>query len=201
MRHRRFVNACSALLVAFALLALAPAGATAHCDGMDGPVVKAARKALRSGHVNLVLIWVGKDDEAEVREAFRKTAAVRRQSPRARELADRYFFETLVRLHRAGEGEPFTGLKPAGRDLGPVIPAADRAIETGSAEGLLRLFTGEAREEVAGLFREAVARKNYAPDDLEAGRAYVHAYIRLMHHAEHLYGPIPKAAAAERDDP
>ena len=198
MRRKRIIVKLSALACALLVLTFAQVTASAHCDGMDGPVVKAARKALRTGNVNLVLIWVGKGDEAEVREAFRKTADVRRLGAQARELADRYFFETLVRLHRAGEGEPFTGLKPAGRDLGPVIPAADRAIETGSAEGLLRLFTGEAREEVAGLLREALARKNYAPNDLEAGRAYVHAYIRLMHHAEHLYGPIPKADAAER---
>lgn len=198
MRRKRMIVRLLALACALLLLALAQVTASAHCDGMDGPVVKAARKALRTGNVNLVLIWVGKGDEAEVREAFKKTAAVRRQSPKARELADRNFFETLVRLHRAGEGEPFTGLKPAGRDLGPVIPAADRAIEAGSAEGLLRLFTGEAREEVAGLFREALARKNYAPDDVEAGRLYVHAYIRLMHHAEHLYGPSPQNGSSSR---
>lgn len=190
MNRKRTISTLSVIACALLALAFAQVGASAHCDGMDGPVVKAAQKALRTGNVNLVLIWVAKGDEAEVREAFRKTADVRRLSPQARELADRYFFETLVRLHRAGEGEPFTGLKPAGRDLGPVIPAADRAIETGSAEGLLKLFTGEAREEVAGLFREALARKDYAPDDLEAGRAYVHAYIRLMHHAEHLYGSV-----------
>ena len=28
----------------------------AHCDGMDGPVVAAAKKALETGDVNLVLI-------------------------------------------------------------------------------------------------------------------------------------------------
>jgi hypothetical protein len=27
-------------------------------------------------------------------------------------LADTHFFETVVRLHRLGEGESFTGLKP-----------------------------------------------------------------------------------------
>jgi hypothetical protein len=196
MRRRRFITMLSVIACALLVLAFAYVVASAHCDGMDGPVVKAARKALRTGNVNLVLIWVGRGDEAEVREAFRKTAVVRRQSPQARELADRYFFETLVRLHRAGEGEPFTGLKPAGRDLGPVIPAADRAIETGSAEALLKLFTGDARAEVESLFREALAKKTYAADDVEAGRAYVHAYIRLMHHAEHLYKG-PGSAAGE----
>src|SRR5512147_2580967 len=79
--------------------------ASAHCDGMDGPVVKAAQKALAAGNVNLALIWVQPGDEGEVRKVFQRTLAVRRLNPEARELADTYFFETLVRLHRSGEGE------------------------------------------------------------------------------------------------
>ena len=76
--------------------------------------------------------------------SFAKTLAVRKLNPEARELADLYFFETLVRIHRAGEGAPYTGLKPAGRDLGPAIPAADKAIETGALEPLLKLITSES---------------------------------------------------------
>src|SRR5512136_371299 len=77
----------------------------AHCDGMDGPVVTAAKKALETGDANPVLIWVQKKDEGEIRKAFQKTLAVRKLSPEAKELGDMYFFETLVRIHRAGEGE------------------------------------------------------------------------------------------------
>jgi hypothetical protein len=86
------------------------------------------------------LIWVEDKDEAEIRTAFEQTLAVRALSTQARELADR-FFETLVRVHRAGEGEPFTGLKPAGRDLGPAIAAADEAVRVGSVEAVNRLLT------------------------------------------------------------
>jgi hypothetical protein len=122
-----------ALLLGVAL-AIAPLPrALAHCDGLDGPVVQAARKALETGEVNLVLIWVQKPDEAEIKRAFDHAQTVRKLSAEARELADRYFFETLVRIHRAGEGAPFTGLKPAGRDLGPAIPAADNALRDGNA--------------------------------------------------------------------
>jgi hypothetical protein len=93
-----------------------------HCDGLDGPVVSLARRALDAGNVNLVLPWVREQDEAEVREAFAHALAVRKLGGEAKDLADRHFFETLVRVHRAGEGAPYTGLKPAGRDLGPAIP-------------------------------------------------------------------------------
>ena len=118
--------------VGLGLLALMPARAVAHCDGLDGPVVKAAQRALATRNPALVLIWVQEKDESEIRKAFEQSLAVRELSPQARELADRFFFETLVRLHRAAEGASFTGLKPAGRDLGPAIPAAAEAVRIGS---------------------------------------------------------------------
>lgn len=110
------------VIVTFGFVALSSNLVSAHCDGMDGPVVIAAQKALAKQDVNLVLIWVQKEDEQELRDVFDQTLRIRELSAEARELADRYFFETLVRIHRAGEGAPYTGLKPAGRDLGPAIP-------------------------------------------------------------------------------
>jgi hypothetical protein len=106
--------------------------ASAHCDGLDGPVVTAAKRALQKGDVTPVLRWVKKEDEGAIRAAFEKTRIVRTKGLEAKQLADAYFFETLVRLHRAAEGAPYTGLKPAGRDLGPAIPAADKALRDGS---------------------------------------------------------------------
>jgi hypothetical protein len=107
-------------LTPLALLAAAFATtqiAQAHCDSLDGPVVNAARAALTESNVNLVLIWVQPDDESAVKHTFEKTLAVRRLNAEARELADMYFFETLVRVHRAGEGAPYIGLKPGGSIL------------------------------------------------------------------------------------
>lgn len=159
----------------------------AHCDGMDGPVVKAAQKALETGEVRLVLIWVHKQDEEAVIKAFEKTLSVRKLSEQAAELADMYFFETLVRLHRAGEGAPYTGLKPAGRDLGPAIPAADRAVESGSAQDLLNLLSDLVREGAGGQFKEVLERKAYEENDVEKGRAYVQAYVAFVHYVERIY--------------
>jgi hypothetical protein len=103
-----------------------------HCDSLDGPVVNAARTALEAGDVALVLPFVRADGEAEVRRVFDSVLPVRELGPEAREVADRLFFETVVRIHRAGEGAPYTGLKPAGLSVGPVIPLAERAVNTGS---------------------------------------------------------------------
>jgi len=169
-------------LLAAALLT--PAAALAHCDGMDGPVVKPAQKALADGNVNRVLIWVQPDDEAAIRTAFQKTLAVRKLGPEAKELADMYFFETLVRIHRAGEGAPYTGLKPASRDLGPIIPAADKAIADGKVEPLLKLLPTAAHAGVRKHFKEVLARKNFKVDDVPAGRAYVEAYVAFIHTAD-----------------
>ena len=186
----------------FSFFLFLPAVAFAHCDGLDGPVVVAAKKALESGKVNPVLIWVQKKDEQTIRDAFGKTLAVRRLDPKARELADLYFFETLVRVHRAGEGAPYTGLKPAGRDLGPAVPAGDKALTDGKLEPLAKLLMKTVEEGLHGQFEKAMTKKKFIADDVEAGREYIEAYVQYIHYVERLYeaaktqapGHFPEAA-------
>jgi hypothetical protein len=187
MGNKGIINYMIAVALASAVLLLAPVGAQAHCDSLDGPVVTAAREALESGNVNLVLIWVQKADEAEITFAFQKALSVRKLNPQAKELADTYFFETLVRVHRAGEGEPYTGLKPAGRDLGPAIPAGDKAIERRSIEALLNLVIEKAQEGLHSRFHQVVEKSAYSKDNVEPGREYVKAYVEYIHYVEKLY--------------
>jgi hypothetical protein len=174
-------------LPALAFAALMASPAQAHCDGLDGPVVKAARQSLATGNVKIVQIWVQSGDDAELRAAFAKTLAVRKLNPEAKELADLYFLETVVRLHRAGEGEPFTGLKPAGRDLGPAIPAADKAVDDGSTEALAKMLTGTVNDGVRERFQRVLATKRFQGEDVAAGRAHVKAYVEFVHYVETLY--------------
>lgn len=159
----------------------------AHCDTLDGPLVTLAKKALEEKNVNLVLPWVRAEDEPEIRHAFDHTLAVRDLGSRARSLADRHFFETLVRIHRAGEGAPFTGLKPAGLDLGPAVPAADRALKTGSPDALVKLLVDAVSAGVRTHFRAAVERQAFDPNDVAAGRSYVEAYVPYVHYVERLW--------------
>ena len=168
--------------------------AVGHCDGMDGPVVLLAKKALETSNVNLVLSWVRAEDEGEIRAAFDHAVSVRKLGPQARELADMHFFETLVRVHRAGEGAPFTGLKPAGRDLGPAIPAADRALEDGSVDTVVRLVTDAVTRGIREHFQAAWSKRRFDPNDVEAGREYVEAYVPYIHFVEQLY-EVTKASA------
>lgn len=169
------------------LITVTPTRGFAHCDGLDGPVVKAAQRALETRNPALVLIWVQAGDEREIRAAFEQTLAVRDLSPQAKDLADRFFFETVVRLHRAGEGAPFTGLKPAGRDLGPAIPAADTSIALGSVDPVIQLLTGAVQERVREQFGAVIDARRFSSSDVTAGRAYVKAYVEFIHFVERLY--------------
>ena len=193
-----------AVAVGVAFFALTPARALAHCDGLDGPVVQAAQRALDTRNPALVLIWVQDKYEPEIRKAFEQTLAVRQLSPQARELADRFFFETLVRVHRAGEGAPFTGIKPAGRDLGPAIPAADEAVRVGSVEPVRHLLTVAIQDRLRHQFGEVMATKTFEPDGVAAGRAYVKAYVEFIHFVEFVYDSTmnaPHGHFEERDVP
>jgi hypothetical protein len=196
--------------VFFALLALLfclPVVTYAHCDGLDGPVVAAAKKALESGKVTPVLIWVQKKDEQTIKDAFNKTLAVRKLDPKAKELSDMYFFETIVRVHRAGEGAPYTGLKPAGRDLGPTVPAGDKALVDGKLEPLAKLLMKTLETGLHEQFEQAMSKKKFKADDVEAGRKYIEAYVQYIHYVERLYeatktaahGHYPEAAEKHAD--
>lgn len=171
------------LIPLVAAVALGMGDARAHCDALDGPVVRDARLALERGDPAAVLKWVEPVGEAEIREAFRAALVVRDQGGEARQLADRYFFETLVRVHRAGEGEGFTGLKPAG-EVDPGVAAADRALDSGTAAHLSQDLSARLGDGVASRFRRAVQLRQRANDSVESGRAYVAAYVDYIHFVE-----------------
>ena len=192
--------------LALVLSAVVATDARAHCDTMDGPVVLAAQKALGSGAASHVMIWVRPQDEPAIRHAFDHALNVRKLGGEARQLADLYFFETVVRLHREGEGEPYTGLKPAGTDHGPVIPAADRAVAPGDVAALETLLLHAVREGLRERLDRALATKTFAPGDVAAGRAYVAAYVPLLHYVEQVHAlaagtALGAAAGATHDAP
>ncbi len=199
MKMHQFTAKAAALATITAALLFAAGPASAHCDGEDGPVIKAAQQALDSGNVNRVLIWVQRDDETQIKDAFRKAADVRRLNPQARELADHYFFETLVRVHRAGEGAPYTGIKPAGRDLGPAVVAGDKALTTGAVQPVTQLLAQAVRNSVERQFNDVEAKKNYAIDDVAAGQSYVKAYVEYIHSVERIYQAAAEQAHGESE--
>ena len=190
------------ILVLLAGLLLWPQGALAHCDAADGPVATAALKALDTKNVNLVLPYAPAEAEAEMTAAFERALVVREKGPEAKELADRYFTETAVRLHRAGEKAPYTGLKPAGTDFGPAIPAADKAVETGSLDPLLKLLSQEVNHGIAARF-EHVLHTRGAPKEpktkaeVQAVRERVSAELGFTVYIEGIYLATKGAAHSE----
>ena len=180
-----------------AAAALAPARALAHCDTLDGPVVADARRALVAGDVTPALKWVTPENEAAIREAFTRTLAVRPLGAEAQALADQFFFETLVRVHRAGEGAPFDGLKPAG-SVAPPVAMADRALEQGSADGLVKPVLAHTEEGIRERFARALEARKHAGDSVEAGRAYVAAYVEYVHYVEAVAAAVHATGHAEK---
>ncbi len=167
-----------------------------HCDSLDGPVVQAAREALEVHDVELVLPFVFEEGWAEIRAAFDMALEARGLGEAAREVADLWFFETVVRVHRAGEGAAYTGLKPAGLDVGPVIPVAERAIVEESAEELVTLLSNRLSDEVRKRFSHLLHLKADVPKGLRQARLYVEAMLGLQVWSHSLYGAIESAPHA-----
>lgn len=171
----------------------------AHCDSLDGPVIVEARTALDTGDVTSLLKWIPAEAEPEIRDAFARTLVVRKQGAEAKQLADTWFFETLVRVHRASEGAPYTGLKDAGSvDAG--IDAADKALEAKSVAALEKSLLADISAGLRKRFDAATEAKAHAGHNVEAGRHYVHAYVEFIHYVERLQkdatSPAAHAAAA-----
>ena len=182
MTNRRRIG-----LFACAFLATAiPRPVGAHCDTLEGPVARDARAALEARDVALVLKWVRAVDEEEVRGVFAQTLAARGGGEAARAVADRLFLETVVRLHRAGEGAPFEGLRPAGA-VDPAAREADEALEGASVDALARRITDAVERAIRERFARVRDTREHAGESVEKGRAFVAAYVDYVHHVERLW--------------
>ena len=171
--------------------ALGAGNAFAHCDTLNGPIIPEARAALEKGDVTPILKWVKKDNEAEVNAAFSKAVAVRAKGPEAKELADQYFLETLIRLHRAGEGAPYSGIK--NEPVEPIVAMADKALKDKSADELARKLSGHLAAAIKEKFARVLETRKNKDKSVEAGREYVEAYVIYTHYVENIHSAILSA--------
>lgn len=189
------------LFLSFSFLLATNMPAQAHCDTMDGPVIKDAITALSRNNPAYVLKWVQHGDEAELREAFSLAMNVRKLGTDAKTLADKYFFETLVRLHRSGEGVPYTGVKPSGTPVDERILAADLSLEEGNLNPLNGKISDDQMPELKERFERVIALRNFDINNIEAGREYVEAYVSYFKYAEGEEDHMHNAAgSAEQHD-
>lgn len=199
--NRRVLVTLVAILVGGAAWLIFPRPVTAHCDTLDGPVVQAVRSALEKQDLTPVLKWIKPQYEPAVRAQFEKVLATRKLSPEARDLADMYLFETVVRLHRAGEGAPYTGLQPAGTDPGAAVRAADAALEKGTPDELIKLVTDAVAAGLRERFAHAAETRAKAEHSVAEGRQYVAAYVDFVHYAERLHENARTSAHDHEDQP
>ncbi|MEW6236481.1 MAG: DUF6448 family protein [Candidatus Omnitrophota bacterium] len=165
--------------------------AFAHCDTMKGPVVVEAKAALEKGDVVSILKWVKKEYEAEIKSAFAQAIAVRAQGAEAKALADRYFLEILVRLHRSGEGASYDGLKD--EPLEPIVAMADMALADGSADDMIEEIAAHMKKTVQEKFHKVLEAQKSKDKSVEAGREFVEAYVTYMHYVEGIHSAILSA--------
>jgi hypothetical protein len=155
----------------------------AHCDTLDGPVAETAREALDAEDVTPLLKWVSSQDEQMIRVAFQKTINVRNLDGNVRDLVDMYFFETLVHIHRAGEGASYTGLKP-GKAVDPAVALADQALEIKSVDKLINVLTGAMAQGIRQRYQRALVARKRADETVIVGREYVDAYVNFTRYVK-----------------
>jgi hypothetical protein len=71
--------------------------------------------------------------------------------------------------------------------VAPPVAAGDKAIATGQLQPLSKLISDRNEKGLHEHFEQVMAKKKYAPTDIEAGRAYSSAYVEFVHYAERLY--------------
>jgi len=182
------------LLSAVLLMAGVSDRAGAHCDAINGPVAAAAQEALSAGRFETVAIWVGEAQEEELREKFEQCSAVYKRDGDAKKLAERYFMEIAVRLHREAEGFSYTGLKPAA-PLPPDVAAAEKSLEAGNVTIVTDLLASELRYKTEELFEEAIKARTHKDENIDAGRKWVNAYVRYVIYVHGLHKTIQTGPA------
>jgi hypothetical protein len=175
-------------LVVGSLSALFAGLSLGHCDTTGGPIIPEARAALEKGDVTPVLKWVKQADEAQIRAAFSLAVAVRGNGPEARELADRHFLETLIRIHRAGEGAGFSGIKDT--PVEPIVAMADAALATGSADEMIGKLSAHLAKAIRERLDKAAEAAKTKDASVEAGREYVEAYVGYVHYIESVHAAM-----------
>lgn len=184
---KRIVGKAGFLLGMIMMLISAPT--YAHCDSYDGPVIQDAFKALDQNDVGLVMKWIEKDHEAEITSLFNKTISLKEKDAEIYNIVEKHFLETLVRLHREGEGAPFTGLKPAGSTT-PIIKMADESIANEDVDSLLSKLTNHIQKEITEKYEKVNTLSKVKDNSIAEGRAYVAAYVDYTHTLEAIEGVL-----------
>jgi hypothetical protein len=170
----------------------------AHCDTVNGPVVNDAKQALEKANADIVLKWVREQDEEKIKKALNETLEKRKQHPEDKGNIDMSFYEEVVKLHRAGEGVKYTGIKAGQIEANPIIEKADEAFAKSDAGPLIKMFPENSRGDIQSGFNNVMEKKKYMDESVAAGREYVASYVEFMHYIEKLYNDVSKNSGSEK---
>lgn len=185
------VGAVAAAVLAGAVAVVGVDRAEAHCDSATGPVVTAAREALEQNNVDLILPYVKDDAEAELTAVFNHAQEVRKLGGEAQALAERFFFETTVRLHRMGEGAGFTGIKES-VEYDPALAASEEALKDGSVEEVYKVLAAGLHDKLEEKWHAVVETRKHAAEvgSVAANRERVEAELGFQIFAHETYNSI-----------
>ncbi len=178
---QRVVLLLSVILLSFA----SPQIASAHCDSYDGPVIKDALKALEQQNVELVLKWVEPKYDEIITDKFNQTLKLTGSNKEVNKILETHFLETLVRLHREGEGASFTGLKPV-NSMTPMVEMADNSLDKNDIDYVINKVNNHLGEVLRERFTKAMELSKSKDNSVKQGRAYVEAYVEYTHTLEAL---------------
>lgn len=186
MKSTKAIIAVTAILMAMSLF---NTKSYAHCDRKNGPVAVAAKEALKTEDFSKVVIWVGEEQEEELKKKFNESLSVYQKDGDSKELAKEYFMETAVRLHRAAEGMPFTGLKPA-QPAAKDIKVAEKALKTGNLDPVMDMFSNKLENKTQKWFQKALKAKKNKDNSVKAGREWTDMYVKYIVYLHKLYVKI-----------
>lgn len=158
----------------------------AYQDDISGQITRAAERALEISDVRPALVWVGQEDEDEVREVFSEAGTVRKLGIPARQLADRYFIETLLRLYLRRLGLTYTGMEDI-QEPDQVFLAANEALEKGSVNALAAEVSELVAQGISARFDKVLIKRKQMDNSVEAGREYVDAYVDYIRYLEQIH--------------
>jgi glutaredoxin len=163
-----------------------------YCETRNGPAIRAAKRALETGNVNYVLIWVPEESEKKLKNLFEKTFCEYKARKDGADITIDWYLETVNRLHKLGENRQYACIKTAGLDESPVILIAEKAIETGDAKEAIRFIPKACEDDFRYRFQHVLDKKNYDVNNLSAGRAFVTAFIDFIVYLHDMYISVQK---------
>jgi hypothetical protein len=158
-----------------------------HCKTRNGPAVRAAVRALETGNVNYVLIWVPEEAEKKLKNLFEKTYCEYKVRKDGAHVTIDWYLKTVNRLHKLGENRQNTGITTAGLNESPFILIVENAIETEDPKEAIRVISEAREDDIRYHFHQVLDKKNYDVNNISAGRAFVTAFTDFIVYLHDLY--------------